>query len=1652
MKLFIHHSIFLLVLLCLSFQVHAQKQYGNEWMQPDQVYLKLKVSEDGIYRITYEELVAAGFIQNNTDGSHFEMFNYGKECALYVSDKNFGQGAFIEFYGEKNRIGMDSLLYKDWKKDLFNPEYSLITDTNVYFLTLSPQNINKRYILTEPDYSQINLEAIPYYWHEEKVIYNNAHFKNIEFEIRYSHFEPSEGFGSAIVANSNHNLNVSNIYEDGPNPILNCRIGNNNQVARLEIRFNNDLLETKINSPKATLQLTYNLEKSLLKSGNNTLNIKNVGSTTDRHRVAYASLLYARQFEFQNKNTFQFSLSESNTQRLLKINAFKHDNQQVFVYDPIHQIRYSAAVINNQVQVLLSPVGSFTTYHMSSTSGVKSVIDMHTIKAQSFADQGTDYLIITNHALRNAGLDYVQDYADYRSSAIGGNYKVQIIDIQDIYDNFGYGIDRHFYGVKQMSKFLHENWNQLHHVFIIGKGLEYNIIRNADDVKTKLHKTFFIPTYGHLGSDNMLFSEDNYPDPYFSIGRLAAKTPENIKNYLDKIREYESTPSISHTIDNKYWIKRVLQLGGGQNPNEQELIQKGLIRMADIIQDTIYGGEVHSYYKQSTDAILYETSEEINAFFNEGVSLVNFFGHSSAGSWEFPIDNPRNFRNYGKYPFLNALGCYAGNLHADIAGLSESFVLEPGRGSIGFLASTGTAGIPSLSIYGQNFLQNLLNTSRTQTYGSIIQKLAHQKRNSTGSDLALYAQITYHGDPAIKFHVFDAADYLFDPASVQTNPSIVQGSSKEFKVEVDILNLGTYTGDTIDVVCYHQLPDGSIVDTILLKIDQIANRKTIQIPLNNYDTRSLGKNTIFAIIDPKNQQQELPLPVAKSNNTLNDGRGFDFYVIGNFASIVYPPDFAMINTKEHFVLKASTNTVPVTMTNYVFQIDTTAYFNSPILETGVTQSTGGVITYQPNLDLVANRVYYWRVSPDSTGSDGYRWVQSSFAFLPDEAEGWNQSHYFQFTANTFDEMEISEATDRQFEFGKEYHTAQLRNRLWDNEDKPGFTYDNVRFGSVTPWNYMDSGLGFVLCDRNEFLPGFFNPAGGLYGSTNPTGGQVRGFFFKTDTQKDRENIVEFIETQLKPNYYLHVFSILKNENSAYRFEGWEQDSIATGKNIFNVLEGLGAKQIRTLLRDTVPYIFQVEKGRQVLAEIVGISKTDIIQSKVAVSTNLPEGSFTSVPIGKVAKWGDLKLNMPLDQDQQSGLTTFSIKDGTTSVIDSIPLNGFYSQAIEAEDFLELKLSNKNEKTKVSPQLAFWRIGYEPLPDAAIQFIKNVPDLSKQLIAQGEKIQVHYRVVNVNYADMDSIYVKYTYTDNQNRSLTKYKVLEPLKAGKTIEDVVEFTVGSGRVTGIKLTIEINPDGRQPELYFFNNTLTQQFGVQSDNDNPLLQLTFDGIQIMDGDIVSSAPEICISLYDENDFLPITDPESFEIKLDTGYNEIVTIDVHGSDIRFEPATAQSKTAKLYYRPQFRDGEYTLTVQGRDASGNKSGIHPRKVTFKVITAKSVSNILNYPNPFSNSTQFIFTLTGDEVPDNISISIYTVTGKVVREITREELGPLHIGVNRTSYWWDGTDAFGEKLANGVYLYKVNVVHKDGSKYDSFSNRSIDKYFKDSFGKLVIIR
>ena len=117
------------------------------------------------------------------------------------------------------------------------------------------------------------------------------------------------------------------------------------------------------------------------------------------------------------------------------------------------------------------------------------------------------------------------------------------------------------------------------------------------------------------------------------------------------------------------------------------------------------------------------------------------------------------------------------------------------------------------------------------------------------------------------------------------------------------------------------------------------------------------------------------------------------------------------------------------------------------------------------------------------------------------------------------------------------------------------------------------------------------------------------------------------------------------------------------------------------------------------------------------------------------------------------------------------------------------------------------------------------------------------------------------------------------------------------------------------------------------------------------------------------------------------------------------------------------------------------------------ISNVFNYPNPFTTSTQFVYTLTGIEPPAQYKIQIMSVSGRIVRELTELDLGPLRIGTHRTELAWDGRDQYGDRMANGVYLYRVIAKDATGKDYEKYDDgNDTDRFFKKNIGKLVILR
>jgi hypothetical protein len=136
------------------------------------------------------------------------------------------------------------------------------------------------------------------------------------------------------------------------------------------------------------------------------------------------------------------------------------------------------------------------------------------------------------------------------------------------------------------------------------------------------------------------------------------------------------------------------------------------------------------------------------------------------------------------------------------------------------------------------------------------------------------------------------------------------------------------------------------------------------------------------------------------------------------------------------------------------------------------------------------------------------------------------------------------------------------------------------------------------------------------------------------------------------------------------------------------------------------------------------------------------------------------------------------------------------------------------------------------------------------------------------------------------------------------------------------------------------------------------------------------------------------------------------------FSSTSPDSQHFVLTYADSLAPGEWEFIMRISDLFNN--GPAGSTITFNVAgVALDLENVLNYPNPFQDQTDFTFTLSGDAL---VTIKIYSVAGRLLR--TLNATGSA--GFNTVD--WDGCDGQGDALSNGVYLYKIIAASGDKQK------------------------
>ncbi|MCF8246272.1 MAG: hypothetical protein K9J37_16010 [Saprospiraceae bacterium] len=774
--------------------------YGNEWISFDQSYFKISVAEDGIYRVAQPVLFNSNIPLGQVIGNQFQLFHNGEEVPIYVSTTGLlGANDYIEFFGKKNTSELDRYLFKNPDVEMMNPLYSLFTDTAAYFLTWRQTGANLRFQTIVNDLANLPPKE-PYYTAAHILNYTTAFSKKSNSQgISSSDYGITEGYSNAFANVQTIAINPPNAFIGGPDGKLNIRYGSNIGAHQQLITLNDQPLVTDEFSDFQVRQLSFDISNTLIASSMS-LKFQGLAASTDRQRISNIILRYPAQWKVNNQASFSFEMPASPTVRYLEIENFNATGGTPILYDLSNRTRLTATFENNLVKIALPPTTVAVQFVLvNDASGVK--VPQSPIPAQfiDYQNLNAQFILLSNPRLYDdgSGNNYVQQYADYRSSTTGGSYSTVVVDVQQVYDQFGWGLNRHPLSIRNFAHFVKKEWADVQYFFVVGKGREYNAVRTATQLSNTINASYYVPTFGYPGADNLLMSSNQTSTPLIPLGRLAASTPQDIHFFLKKMMDYEANVNLGQTMEARQWMKNIIHLGGGGIASEQTLIKNYLTSMENIIENNLFGAEVSSFYKSSSDPIQTSKSEQIFNRINKGVSIITFFGHSAVGTFDFNIDNPDNYQNFGKYPVMFSLGCYSGNIHTPGLGISERFIFQQDKGALGMVATTGQGYISSLYAVMSKFYENLGGAHYLRSMGVLLQKTIEHFDQNNFSQRELLQQFTYHGDPAMRLFAADGPDFVVDPASVEILPKNINVQQDSFSLRFSVANIGKNTGDSI---------------------------------------------------------------------------------------------------------------------------------------------------------------------------------------------------------------------------------------------------------------------------------------------------------------------------------------------------------------------------------------------------------------------------------------------------------------------------------------------------------------------------------------------------------------------------------------------------------------------------------------------------------------------------------------------------------------------------------------------------------------------------------------------------------------------------------------------------------------------------------------
>jgi hypothetical protein len=1651
--------VFICFCLGFFFVSKAQNNFGFEWASNASKLLKFPIVKAGVYQIKGIQIQEAGWSLNTVNPSQIALYRLGQEVPVLLQLENNSQlqaNDAVVFYANKNNGKIDQPLYQ---QEIDQPHMynGLFEDTAWYFLAIvdaSQQNTLR--------YQQINsidtIGLLPFQNFEQvtAIAPQEFYYRGRRLPANESYYVASyaggESWTSGPIAKGQNRLfnvhvnplqlnsvitmkavvmGVSDYYVGGsntPNHHINIRVLNrlSQVVVNIDTLFKGAVpivVQTQFNAD--LLDSDFQVQCQV---------IDDLGLGSDVQVIALLEFQTKHQQLFCSRQ-IQKLLAAAGSKGILNTNS--HPNDSTLLLN-ISDLKAAWVKKNMGIQLVNTPAEILLISHDS----ILPVTDLKVAQVQTnFSDELIDYVIVSSKKIEPAAMEY----ANYRSA----KFNTKLYFIEDLANTYAFG-HLHPIAIQQLCNHLnHLQQAPPRFLFLLGKGYQLDLLKQ----NSQLYDDNLVPTIGDPPSDQLYteYSKINQHFPAYATGRLPASNNEEVLQYLTKIKAFESQ---SNSV--AWWKKQVLHVSGGSDYQTEQLpYTQQLYRLKPYLEKSRLGYLVHTYNQnnnlpQSENPLL-----QLLKYQNEGLQLFTFLGHGSLSVLDVPIGSINELNDTKKPAFYYLNGCAIGN-PATLSPMgsgkiyAKDYLCNANKGALGWLAHS------SLTLNGPLFDQmDQIYQSIASTKGAIGVQMQDALRHYT-ADLDLYKieharQLVLQGDPAIELYQPTDPDLQLDAQSVWVQTPSIHAQMSQIQIAIVVKNLGRAIDDSANISVKRILPNQQIIQLVNKRVPIPNNVDTVVYNIDGILPEQAGLNELVIRVSIADSLNEF--------NLENNSTQLVFYLPGSGIQSLLPLKFESIAT-DSVMLSVQRLKQDIASGALVFEIDTTPSFltNNATYHQFVKTSNTNLYQQQLDTQLLKNTVYWWRVK---TIEDSLL-VTGTFKNDSQFANSFTQSDFNQFMHQSSLYQLIADKELKRFNFANDVWSLGIENRRWDHR-MMGITEPYLLNEGVG--NCMSQGVVALVFDPNtgsrpvELTSYPFNCT---YVQNNKINISNRYYTFNTNTILGEQQLVQFIQS-VPAQFEIALFS-----RYASNIHSWQ----ATTKQ---VLAALGAIKLLAIQTDYTAWALIGSKSNPLLTVEDTVSNAALagnvqlpplpnepqdvnyLKLKKQITGKWYQGSFTTPWIGPVA---DFKIfNAVFKELEPNDKVAIQCYVKNKMNEDSLLLETTSLDAISIGiltkgnyPFVQFKFIYTDSVNRTPAQLANWRLTFLPLTELLVDPFKGVQFNPNQMI-QGDQVSVQLPIRNISSQISDSCQIHWMVLDSlQQQVYSGYKTIPPVYAMDTTYFEVNFSsqLMSGKCA---LVIEINPNRLFQEIDYSNNYFKSDFIVESNSKMPDLTVLIDGRKIVSGELISAKPQMEFQLAKIKVVEAYKDSIPFEVKIRKPKQaEFETLNLLSPSFKYIAPTEQNPLAILQYAPELlSDGMYTLKVKPIDPFGNWTA-PANDFQFEVKQAASISHFYPYPNPFTTQMRFVFTLTGAEIPEKILVRIFTVDGRLVKEINQDELGNIHIGNNISSWYWDGKDQFGDQLANGVYFYTVNSTMKGNSIEINQVNANENQFFKAHTGKIYLMK